>query len=70
MQLSSAKDLDVYKIAYQLAMEIFEVTKTFPDEERFALTGQIKALLSLRLFKPKGSMGQATLRGSFLEQAD
>ena len=42
MQLNSAKDLDVYKAAYQLAMEIFEVTKAFPDEERFALTGQIR----------------------------
>jgi four helix bundle protein len=42
MQLNSAKDLDVYKVAYQLAMEIFEVTKGFPAEERFALTGQIR----------------------------
>ena len=42
MQLNSAKDLDVYKKAYQLAMTIFRVTKTFPDEERFALTGQIR----------------------------
>jgi four helix bundle protein len=42
MQLNSAKDLDVYKKAYQLAMEVFEVSKAFPDEERFALTGQIR----------------------------
>lgn len=42
MQLNSAKDLDVYKKAYQLAMTIFRVTRTFPDEERFALTGQIR----------------------------
>jgi len=31
MQLNSAKDLDVYKKAYQLAMTIFRVSKTFPD---------------------------------------
>src|SRR2546421_10446889 len=42
MQLNSAKDLDVYKKAYQLAMTIFLVSKTFPDEERFGLTGQIR----------------------------
>lgn len=42
MRLNSAKDLDVYKKAYTLAMEIFEVTKGFPPEERFALTGQIR----------------------------
>ncbi len=42
MKLNSAKDLDVYKKAYQLAMTIFRFTKTFPDEERFALTGQLR----------------------------
>jgi four helix bundle protein len=40
--LNSAKDLDVYKKAYRLAMMIFEVSNTFPQEERFALTGQIR----------------------------
>ncbi len=42
MKLSSAKDLDVYVLAYELAMEIFQISKTFPLEERFALTGQIR----------------------------
>src|SRR5213594_4152102 len=42
MQLNSAKDLDVYKKAYELAMTIFQLSKSFPDEERFALTGQIR----------------------------
>ena len=42
MRLNSAKDLDVYKKAYALAMEIFEATKGFPPEERFALTGQMR----------------------------
>ena len=42
MKLNSAEDLDVYKKAYQLAMTIFRFSKTFPHEERFALTGQIR----------------------------
>jgi four helix bundle protein len=42
MQINSAKDLDVYKKAYHLAMTIFRISKTFPDEERYALTGQIR----------------------------
>ena len=42
MRLYSAKDLDVYKKAYDLAMEIFEISKTFPPEERYALTSQIR----------------------------
>src|SRR5438045_9222086 len=42
MQVDSAKDLNVYKQAYKLAMEIFELTKNFPSEEKFALTSQIR----------------------------
>ena len=42
MQISSAKDLEVYKKAYQLAMEIFVLSRSFPAEERFALTSQIR----------------------------
>jgi four helix bundle protein len=42
MQTQSAKDLIVYQKAYDLSMRIFEATKRFPAEERFALTGQIR----------------------------
>ena len=42
MRINSAKDLDVYKKAYELAMKVFEVSKGFPPEERFALTGQVR----------------------------
>jgi len=42
MQINSAKDLTVYQKAYKLAMAIFEVSKGFPPEERYALTSQIR----------------------------
>ncbi len=42
MQINSAKDLIVYQKAYTLAMEIFNATKRFPPEERFALVSQIR----------------------------
>jgi four helix bundle protein len=42
MQINSAKELKVYQAAYELAMRIFEITKRFPPEERFALTSQIR----------------------------
>lgn len=42
MRIQSAKDLIVYKLAYKLAMDIFELTKRFPPEEKFALTSQIR----------------------------
>jgi len=41
-RVNSAKDLDVYRLAYELVMEIFELSKHFPTEERFALTTQIR----------------------------
>lgn len=42
MIIRSAKDLEVYRTAYELAMRIFNVTKSFPAEERYALTSQIR----------------------------
>ncbi len=42
MKLNSAKDLDVYKMSYQLAMQIFKLSRGFPAEEKFALTSQIR----------------------------
>jgi four helix bundle protein len=32
----------VYKKAYSLAMKIFEISKTFPVEEKYALTSQVR----------------------------
>jgi len=42
MQIESAKDLDVSKLANEFAMEIFAITKRFPSEEKYALTSQIR----------------------------
>lgn len=40
--ISGFRDLIVYQKAYKLAMEIFELTKSFPREERYSLTDQIR----------------------------
>lgn len=42
MLIKSAKELMVYKKGYELAMQVFTLTKRFPPEERFALTSQIR----------------------------
>jgi hypothetical protein len=60
-RLNSAKDLDVYKKAYELAMTIFRLSKTFPDEERFGLTGQIETLVTLRLLESPRGVGKETI---------
>jgi four helix bundle protein len=40
--IKSINDLIVYKKSYELAMAIFELTKKFPPEEKYSLTGQIR----------------------------
>jgi four helix bundle protein len=42
MQIDSAKDLEVYKKAYAMAMKVFHLSRNFPPEEKFALTSQIR----------------------------
>src|SRR2546426_1574829 len=36
------RDLKVFQLAYSLAMEIFHLSKTFPREELYSLTDQIR----------------------------
>jgi four helix bundle protein len=36
------QDLVIYKIAFDAAMRIFELSKQFPYEERFSLTDQVR----------------------------
>jgi four helix bundle protein len=36
------RDLIVYQKSYTLAMEIFEITKTFPKEEKYSLVDQVR----------------------------
>ena len=42
MAVQTIKDLAVYQKAYDLAMRVFECSKRFPAEERFALPSQIR----------------------------
>ncbi len=41
-KISSFKDLRVYRLAFEVQQEIFETSKRFPAEERYALTDQIR----------------------------
>lgn len=42
LPMSSFKDLIIYKKAFALSMEIFEVSKGFPKEEKYSLTDQVR----------------------------
>jgi len=42
MKYNGYKDLKVFKLSYRLAMDIFEITKTFPKEEKYSLVDQMR----------------------------
>jgi four helix bundle protein len=40
--MGTDSDLEVFKKAYKLAMDIYEISKSFPSEEKYSLTDQIR----------------------------
>jgi len=61
-QVESWMDLDVWKIAHKLTLKLYEMTKSFPSEERFRLTDQIcRAASSVPTNIAEGK-GRASLR--------
>ncbi len=40
MAVKDVKELEVYRKAYRVAMDFFEISKGFPAEERYALVSQ------------------------------
>jgi four helix bundle protein len=40
--MGTFRDLTVYKKAFKLSMEIYEISRKFPNDERFGLTSQIR----------------------------
>jgi four helix bundle protein len=42
MDYRGYRDLKVYQLAYELAMEVFRETKSFPIEERYSLVDQLR----------------------------
>ena len=54
------RDLRVYQLARAASLEIFEASKSFPREERFSLTDQVRRS-SRDEGDDLGSVGQATI---------
>ena|SRR6266550_2373325 len=42
MPVQSYRDLEVWKIAVDLTLEIYRITDSFPQSERFGLTSQLR----------------------------
>jgi hypothetical protein len=46
-ELKGHRDIKVFPLAYRLAMEIFNESKSFPKDERFSLTDQMRLTIKL-----------------------
>ena len=42
MKIRTHKDLDVWRTAMDLAMDVYRLSKTFPPDERYSLTDQVR----------------------------
>ncbi len=42
MKINNHRELEVYQKAFKAAMKIFELSKFFPNEEKYSLTDQIR----------------------------
>jgi four helix bundle protein len=61
MMLKSHEDLDVWKLAIELADSAYDLGKTLPAEERFGLTSQIqRAAVSVAANIAEGSARDST----------
>jgi four helix bundle protein len=55
--MNSVEDLDVFKLAHQLALRIYSVTKKFPREETYSLVDQMRqAAASVGMNLVEGSL--------------
>jgi len=40
--MKKVEELDVFKLSHSSALEIFEITRSFPEEEKFGLISQMR----------------------------
>lgn len=65
MRLYSFEKLDVWNLARKLTKNIYKISATFPDDERFGLTSQIRrASISV-----SSNIAEGSSRRSGIEQA-
>jgi hypothetical protein len=64
------RDLDVYQNAMAQVMRVFELTKEFRADERFALKGSDEEIITLGLREHRRSMAKAPVPGSLYWQVE
>ena len=69
-QIKSAKDLRIYKTAYALAMEIFNISKQWPSEEKFSLIDQIRRSSRSVCANLREAWAKRRYKSAFYQQAN
>ena len=63
--MNSVEDLDVFKLAHELALKVYSVTKNFPKEETYSLVDQTRlaaASVGANLFEGAMRLGSKEYR--------
>jgi hypothetical protein len=60
-KIGSYKDLRVYQKAMDAAMKVFELTKTFPPEEKYSMVDQMRRASRSGLHEHWGSLAEKAL---------
>ena len=65
--MNSVEDLDVFKLAHQLALKTYAATKTFPKEELFSLGDQTRRAAGSVRHEPYGRLQRWKAAGRRIE---
>ena len=68
--IASYRDLDVYQMAMEAAIRIFELTKAFPPEERYSLVDQMRRASRSVCSNHGRGVAQAALQSGVREQTE
>jgi len=60
--MTSVEDLDVFKLAHQLALKTYAVTKKFPKEETFSLVDQMRRAQQRRRIRRREKLLRVVLK--------
>ncbi len=67
--IKSFSDLEIYRLSYKLAIDVFNISKTFPKSEKYSLTDQIVRSISTNIAEGFGSTSpMKSLRLSILQR--
>jgi len=50
-KIKTHRELKVFQLSFEVGMAIFRITKSFPKEELYSLTDQIRGRFQIKFFR-------------------